>query len=51
VKGLRGETPKIENMEARIEKDLWYINNWSIWLDMVIILRTVLVVLRQKTAY
>ncbi len=51
VKGLRGETPKIENMEARIEKDLWYINNWSIWLDISIILRTVLVVLRQKTAY
>ena len=51
VKGLRGETPKIENMEARIEKDLWYINNWSIWLDISIILRTMVVVLRQKTAY
>ena len=51
VKGLRGETPKIENMEARIEKDLWYIDNWSIWLDISIILRTTLVVLGQKTAY
>jgi exopolysaccharide biosynthesis polyprenyl glycosylphosphotransferase len=51
VKGLRGETPKIENMQARIEKDLWYIDNWSIWLDMSIIVRTILVVFGQKTAY
>lgn len=51
VKGLRGETPHAENMKARIEKDIWYIDNWSIWLDIVIILRTGLVVLGQRTAY
>ncbi|WP_377845438.1 undecaprenyl-phosphate glucose phosphotransferase [Bosea sp. UC22_33] len=51
VKGLRGETPHVENMKARIEKDIWYIDNWSIWLDIMIILRTGLVVLGQRTAY
>lgn len=51
VKGFRGETPQIESMKARIENDIWYIDNWSIWLDISIIIRTVLVVLRQKTAY
>lgn len=51
VKGLRGETPKIENMQARIENDIWYIDNWSIWLDISIIARTAFVVLGQKTAY
>lgn len=51
VHGLRGETPHIENMQARIEKDIWYIDNWSIWLDVAIIVRTVFAVLNQKTAY
>lgn len=51
VKGLRGETPHLDSMKARIEKDVWYINHWSIWLDIVIIMRTALVVLNQKTAY
>lgn len=51
VKGLRGETPHVENMKARIEKDIWYIDNWSIWLDIMIIVRTGVVVLGQRTAY
>jgi Undecaprenyl-phosphate glucose phosphotransferase len=51
VKGLRGETPHVENMKARIEKDIWYIDNWSIWLDLMIIVRTGVVVLGQRTAY
>jgi lipopolysaccharide/colanic/teichoic acid biosynthesis glycosyltransferase len=38
-------------MQARIEHDLWYINNWSPWLDLRIVLTTVLVALRQTTAY
>lgn len=48
VKGLRGETPQVEDMRARVEKDIWYIDHWSIWLDVVIILRTCVVVLGQK---
>ncbi len=47
-KGFRGETAQLELMERRIELDLWYINNWSIWLDLQIIARTFLEVLRHK---
>lgn len=51
VKGLRGETPQIENMKARIEKDIWYIDNWSIALDVAIIMRTAFSLVRHRTAY
>ena len=51
VNGLRGETEVLEKMQARIEYDLDYLQNWSIWLDLWIILRTVWVVLRRDNAY
>ncbi len=51
VNGFRGETKELEKMQARIEHDLNYLQNWSIWLDMWIILRTVWVVLRRDNAY
>ena len=51
VNGSRGETTKVDQMERRVEYDLWYINNWSPWLDLRIVLQTVLVALRQDTAY
>lgn len=51
VNGLRGETPEVSDMEARVTKDLWYIDNWSILLDIKIILRTVLCVLADRKAY
>jgi lipopolysaccharide/colanic/teichoic acid biosynthesis glycosyltransferase len=51
VNGYRGETPKIEQMERRVEHDLWYINNWSLLLDLKIVLRTIIVLLGQTTAY
>jgi Undecaprenyl-phosphate glucose phosphotransferase len=51
VNGYRGETQRIEQMERRVEHDLWYINNWSPWLDLKIILRTIVVALRQSAAY
>ncbi|MBI5265036.1 MAG: undecaprenyl-phosphate glucose phosphotransferase [Bradyrhizobium sp.] len=48
VNGLRGETPIVELMERRVEHDLWYVANWSIWLDLRIIVRTAIVFLHQK---
>ncbi|MGY4485817.1 Undecaprenyl-phosphate glucose phosphotransferase [Bradyrhizobium sp. LM3.2] len=40
VNGYRGETRALEMMEKRVEYDLWYINNWSLWLELRIILQT-----------
>jgi Undecaprenyl-phosphate glucose phosphotransferase len=51
VNGYRGETRRVEQMKQRVEFDLWYINNWSPGLDLRIVLWTVLVALRQDTAY
>lgn len=51
VNGLRGETETVEKMKARIDFDLDYLRNWSIWLDTKIILQTVLVMLKDKNAY
>lgn len=42
VRGLRGETGEIGQMIERIESDIEYINNWSIWLDFTILVRTFL---------
>lgn len=51
VNGLRGETDTLDKMQRRIEYDLYYIRNWSLALDFKIILRTVLVVLKDRNAY
>jgi Undecaprenyl-phosphate glucose phosphotransferase len=51
INGYRGETRRIEQMERRVEHDLWYINNWTPWLDLRIILQTIVVALGQTTAY
>ena len=40
VNGYRGETDTLEKMEKRVEYDLWYINNWSLGLDLKIIAMT-----------
>lgn len=50
IHGFRGETQTVDLMERRIEYDLWYINNWSQWLDFKILLRTLLIGL-QSSAY
>jgi putative colanic acid biosynthesis UDP-glucose lipid carrier transferase len=51
VCGYRGETETIEKMRARIEHDLYYLRNWSLSLDLWIIVKTFLVLLRDKNAY
>lgn len=40
VNGCRGETETLEKMERRVELDLQYINNWSVWLDIKILIKT-----------
>ena len=51
IHGCRGETADVALMEKRIQLDLWYINNWSWWLDLRIIARTCVEVLRGRNAY
>jgi len=52
VNGYRGETRRLEDMEKRVEHDLWYMENWSIWLDIRIIFLTVYSIFRgDKNAY
>ena len=34
------KSPSNENMKKRMEHDLWYMNNWSVFLDLYIILKT-----------
>ena len=48
VNGLRGATPNPENMRKRMEHDLWYLNNWTIILDLYIILKTFYIVFKYK---
>lgn len=50
VNGFRGITDTPEKMALRIEHDLWYIQNWSLWLDVKILLMTPLVIM-HKNAY
>jgi putative colanic acid biosynthesis UDP-glucose lipid carrier transferase len=51
VNGLRGETDTVEKMKARVEYDLEYLRNWSIGLDLKIMVRTIRVVLFDRGAY
>ena len=48
VNGLRGATPSPEIMERRMEFDLWYLNNWTIFLDIYIIFKTFYALIRYK---
>lgn len=40
INGCRGETDTIDKMQKRVEIDLKYINNWSLWLDVKILVKT-----------
>ena len=51
VNGYRGETNTLDKMESRVQHDLFYIRHWSIWLDIVIIMRTIRVVFKDPNAY
>jgi len=51
VNGHRGETDTIEKMQARVEYDLEYLRNWSLGLDLQIIVRTIRLVFFDRHAY
>ncbi len=51
VYGLRGEVETPEVLEKRLEKDLEYVNNWTLWLDLKILLLTPFGCWSAKTAY
>jgi len=51
VNGLRGELDSVEKLRRRVDYDIEYIDRWSIWLDLQILLKTVPLVLYDKYAY
>lgn len=52
INGYRGETRQLVDMENRVECDIWYIENWSLFLDVKIIIRTIMnIVHGEENAY
>lgn len=52
VNGYRGETKELVDMENRVEYDIWYIENWSLVLDIKIIIKTIINVVKgEENAY
>ena len=53
VRGFRGETKTLDQMENRVKADIWYVENWSFGLDLRIMWRTLLNMLRhnEENAY
>ena len=52
VHGLRGEIKREEQLRKRIEHDIWYLENWSLWLDVRIVFQTIYVTFKgDKNAY
>jgi putative colanic acid biosynthesis UDP-glucose lipid carrier transferase len=51
INGFRGETKEVTDMERRVQHDLWYIENWSLWLDLKILVKTLFVGFFHPMAY
>lgn len=51
INGCRGETPDTESIRRRVEYDLWYIDNWSLWLELCILSQTLPVLIGKRNAY
>ena len=51
VCGFRGETESLAKMEGRIKHDLYYLEHWSIWMDIKIILMTPLATIQNKNVF
>jgi lipopolysaccharide/colanic/teichoic acid biosynthesis glycosyltransferase len=50
VAGFRGATPHLSQMERRVERDLWYVDNWSMALDLKILVATAFIAARCDAA-
>ncbi len=48
INGYRGEITNQEQIKLRVNKDLWYLENWSLWLDIQILFLTVYHVIREN---
>lgn len=52
INGYRGEITNPEQIKMRVDKDLWYLENWSLWLDIQILFQTVYYVFKgDKNAF
>ncbi len=51
IHGWRGETDSVEKINRRVEYDLYYIEHWSVWLDLWILVKTLWIVLKGENAY
>ena len=52
VTGFRGETKELWQMEGRVKRDIWYMEHWSIWLDVRIVWLTIKTIfVHDKNAY
>jgi len=52
INGCRGEIRTLDDMRRRVEYDLWYLENWNLWLDIKIIFLTIFTIIRgDKNAY
>ena len=49
--GFRGETDTLDKMEGRVKHDIYYLENWSLWLDLKIIALTPLATIQNKNVY
>jgi lipopolysaccharide/colanic/teichoic acid biosynthesis glycosyltransferase len=51
ISGWRGETDTEEKIQRRVEHDIQYIDNWSVWMDLYILAMTPVSLLNSKNAY
>jgi len=51
VNGYRGETDTLHKIHRRVEYDLEYIERWSVWLDLYILVRTIPAIVSARAAY
>ena len=50
VSGFRGEIKEPEQLRKRIEHDIWYLENWSLWLDVKLLFQTLKVLIKPRGA-